>query len=709
MPFSLQTSKGAQYWDINGSAKELEQVLNSFEFNKSKNPNASDRVFREYIKRVKPKCYDNSIDKGFAFYETLQTEDGNWPGDYGGPLFLLPGLVIVSYVTQMPFTDSEQFLMQKYVLNHQNMDGGWGLHIEGDSTMFGTVMNYVSLRLLGLSSDDKKSQKARKWILENGGAATVPSWGKFYLSILGIYEWEGNNSLFPEMWLLPKWLPFHPSRFWCHTRMVYLPMSYCFGVKIVAESTTLLEELKEELYTQPYKEIVWKSKRYAIATMDSYYPVTVYTKVLNSLTNLYEKLKLKKWRKKALEFITEYVDAEDKQTNYINIGPVNQVINSLVVWHKYGRESNEFNQHVKRWKEYLWLAEDGLKMQGYNGSQLWDTAFAICALTENRKEGEFTSMASKAYNYLEEAQIKEEVDNRDKFFRHQSVGGWPFSTNAHGWPISDCTALGLSAVLRLHNSSSFKKIGVNKIISNSRLQQAVDIILSYQNKDGSWSTYENQRSGTWLEVLNPSEVFGEIMVDYPHVECSSSCIQALIEYLEYNGNYKRDEILASIENGIQYILRVQEENGGWYGNWGVCYTYGTWFAIEALTMYKTIIKSERVVTAIENGCSFLIKQEHKKGGWGESYTSCLLKKYVQHKEPQIVNTSWAILSLVAAGKGEHPSVKKGIEILKEKQLENGDFPQESISGVFNHNCMITYTSYRNIFPLWALSRWERVG
>lgn len=25
------------------------------------------------------------------FYATLQAEDGHWAGDYGGPLFLLPG------------------------------------------------------------------------------------------------------------------------------------------------------------------------------------------------------------------------------------------------------------------------------------------------------------------------------------------------------------------------------------------------------------------------------------------------------------------------------------------------------------------------------------------------------------------------------------------------------------------------------------------
>lgn len=29
--------------------------------------------------------------------------------------------------------------------------------------------------------------------------------------------------------------------------------------------------------------------------------------------------------------------------------------------------------------DYLWVAEDGMKMQGYNGSQLWDTSFAVQA------------------------------------------------------------------------------------------------------------------------------------------------------------------------------------------------------------------------------------------------------------------------------------------------------------------------------------------
>jgi len=67
----------------------------------------------------------------------------------------------------------------------QNEDGGWGLHIEGHSTMFCTALNYVSLRLLGEEVDggDGSMQKARAWILHRGGVTHIPSWGKLWLSV----------------------------------------------------------------------------------------------------------------------------------------------------------------------------------------------------------------------------------------------------------------------------------------------------------------------------------------------------------------------------------------------------------------------------------------------------------------------------------------------------------------------------------------------
>lgn len=148
-----------------------------------------------------PKNTQEQLDKAIEFYGKLQLDDGHWGNDYGGPMFLLPGLLITCYVCGVSLDDSKKLQMIRYLTNTQREDGGWGLHIESPSTMFGSALTYVSLRLLGMEADNKILVEARKWIKMNGGAQGIPSWGKFWLSALGVYEWEGVNPIPPEFWL----------------------------------------------------------------------------------------------------------------------------------------------------------------------------------------------------------------------------------------------------------------------------------------------------------------------------------------------------------------------------------------------------------------------------------------------------------------------------------------------------------------------------
>lgn len=48
-----------------------------------------------------------------------------------------------------------------------------------------------------------------------------------------------------------------------------------------------------------------------------------------------------------------------------------------------------------------------------------------------------------------------------------------------------------------------------KIISVERMYWAVDTMLSLQNSNGGFASYELVRGPKWLELLNPAEVFGK--------------------------------------------------------------------------------------------------------------------------------------------------------------------------------------------------------
>lgn len=42
---------------------------------------------------VTEEAVTTTLRRSINFYSTIQTHDGHWAGDYGGPMFLVPGLV----------------------------------------------------------------------------------------------------------------------------------------------------------------------------------------------------------------------------------------------------------------------------------------------------------------------------------------------------------------------------------------------------------------------------------------------------------------------------------------------------------------------------------------------------------------------------------------------------------------------------------------
>lgn len=160
-----------------------------------------------------------------------------------------------------------------------------------------------------------------------------------------------------------------------------------------------------------------------------------------------------------------------------------------------------------------------------------------------------------------------------------------------------------------------KNPSIIRLTENRHHRLCVDNFIMNQNKSGGYSSFEPIRGSKLLEHLNGTELFGKVMIEYEYVECTSSCVTALALYRQRDPEYRTADVSRAIERGVGYILSKQRPDGSWTASWGIAFTYGAFFALEALACAGL---SYQNCEAVKRGCDFILRQQLIDGGWGES-------------------------------------------------------------------------------------------
>ncbi|GAA2511949.1 prenyltransferase/squalene oxidase repeat-containing protein [Streptomyces gobitricini] len=639
-----------------------------------------------------------------------QRPDGCWEGEMVWNTMILSQYVIVAHIVGRPTDPREREAMVQHYRTTVTADGGWGLHPESATSMYCTVLAHVALRLLGEDPDGELCRRAVSWMrAQPGGVPSVPGWGKFWLALVGLYDYRDVAPAPPEIFLLPRRAPVHPDRLYCHTRAIYQAMAYLYGCRYRAGLGPLGGELRAELFGEPDAPpraggsgpsghgALPRGRR--ASGPDVHVPPGRLLRAVYALARGYERRPARRVRDRALERCRLRVVHEQRVTAGLGISPVSALLNVLVLHHS-RPGSGAADEALAALAYWRWEDHDGIRYAGAR-SHTWDTAFAVEALLADGTATGATGRAlDRATAFLRGAQVSREVPDPAVTGRSPALGGWCFSEGGHRWPVSDCTAEAVAALLHVRG-----RLPREAWITPGRVGEAALFLLDRQNRDGGFGTYERRRGPRWLEALNPAEMFSDCVVEGSYVECTGSALVALASLPPGVPGLSPAAVARARKRAVAFLLRGQDGDGSWPAAWGVNRIYGTWFAVRGLRAAGL----PAAHPALRRAADWLRAVQRADGGWGEHHRGCTENRYVEHRVSQPVSTAWALLALMEVARQDDPAVEAGVRWLCARQEPDGTWVSSSVNGVFFGTAMLDYRLYVSYFPAWALGRWLRAA
>lgn len=625
---------------------------------------------------VDPTAPARALDAGVRALVAAQHPDGRWEGEVVWNAMLPAQYVLACRILDVEIEPERRARLLTQFRCTQLPSGTWGMHPQSEPYLFTTTLVYVAARLLGVPAEDPLLARAGRFIRAED-VTTIPSWGRFWLAMVGLYEWTGVHAVLPEVWALPRSLPAHPAHFYCHTRLIYLGMAVIYARRPVPRHDALLEALRAELYPQGYEEADFVSARRRMRRAELHTPHNLPLRAIFRLSRFVQERHDPVKRARLVTELRERIRWEMRSSSHTCISPVSGMLDVIAL----GLSDPDAAKTFGRLQDWMWEDDrEGTRIAGARSGS-WDTAFALQALAV-AEHPDAAEAVRRGTEWLKGEQIREAPFGWMENDRIDPRGGWCFAGVWHGWPVSDCTAEALLA------------LSANDELDREAGARAVDFILRCQDPDGGFGSYEARRTRVNLELANPAEMFGDSMTEHPYAECTASCVAALAAWRARAGS--TPEIDQAIERGARRLRLLQRPDGAWAGNWGVHYTYGTMFGIHGLIAAGTPVTDP----AIRRASRWLLRNQRPDGGWGE------LAGGEPAEESNATQTAWALSALLEAGEPDLDALDRAAACLADLQ-QDGEWPEQWMTGVFFHTALLDYRLYRTYFPVWALARYAR--
>jgi len=548
------------------------------------------------------------------------------------------------------------------LLARQRPDGLWAIYWGGEPDLAATLESYAALRLVGLDPDDERLAAARRFCEERGGIGGARVFTRIWLALFGLWPWDEIPQIPPELVLMKPWMPLSVYDFACWARQTVVPLTVVLHYRPVRNLPPERACHELNLGAVPRKATAGLLSDRALAW--------------------YAAQRVQPGRERALAYAERWIiDRQELDGSWGGIQPPWVWSLIALACRGHGLESPYVSRGLAGWNRFMVEEGDRLRPEACQ-SPVWDTGLALLALRAADVRVEEPALEHAAH-WLVDEEIRERGDWTVRRPGLEAAG-WAFEYDNDLYPDIDDAAIVALAL---------EELGYGR----PSVERACRWMAGMQSANGGWGAFDADNDAQWLYKI-PFCDFGAV-TDPPSADVTAHVVELLAREHGYEENVRR---------GIDYLLDEQEEDGSWFGRWGVNYIYGTGAVLPALQAAGFPPDHP----AIRRAVAWLEVHQNADGGFGEDCRSYddgeagLAWRGRGESTPS--QTAWALLGLAAAGEARSECAARAVAWLAENQRPDGGWDEDFFTGTgFPRDFLINYHLYREVWPVMALGRVRR--